>query len=244
MRTRRLALTIYMSAIYAALSYLPGFPVVGAESVKIGFISGIAPIFGFLLGPWLGFLSCFIGASINRILSGANPFQWLTLPTTPISAFTAGALVRVYFKNMKGWHISASILTILIAIWYLTPIGRAILYFPILHWIALILAILFRNKLPMIYRDIGRVRLTIYIAVVSFSATMTAHMYGTLIFILSTYLLILKVQDLTSLLTSLIPVVAVERLTFTAIATILGAPIILVLRKHMDIDSLRTTHSI
>ncbi|MCX8161544.1 MAG: hypothetical protein N3E44_00935 [Candidatus Bathyarchaeota archaeon] len=240
MNTRSLALTIYTSAVYVVLSYLPGFPVVGAENVKIGFISGVAPIFGLLLGPWLGFLSCFIGACINRILLGANLFQWLTLPTTPISAFIAGALVRAYLKNIRGWHISALILTILISIWYLTPIGRAIPYFPVLHWIALILTISFRDRLTMIYNDLDKVRLALYVAIVSFSATMTAHMYGTLMFVLSTYLLILEVQDLTLLLASLIPLVAIERLTFTAIATILGVPLILVFRKnkYIGIDNL------
>lgn len=222
-----------MSTVYVVLSYLPGFPVVGAENVKIGFTSGVAPVFGFLLGPWLGFLSCFIGALINRILSNANVFQWLTLPTAPISAFIAGALTRPYSKVVKGWHISASILTILIIVWYLTPVGRTVIYFPLLHLIALILILSFRGRLSRIYDDISKPRLTLYIIVASFSSIMAAHMYGTLMFILSAYLMILNVKDLTSLLTSLIPVVIIERSIFTAIATILGVPLTLATKSFI-----------
>lgn len=236
MHTRSLALAIYMSAVYATLSYLPGFPVIGVENARISLVSGIAPVYGFLLGPWLGFLSCLIGACINRVVSGANLFQWLTLPATPISALIAGALVKTDPRNKWVRHVPILILTTLILAWYLIPVGRTILYFPILHWIALILMISFRNKLPMIYDGISKARLTIYIAIASFSATMTTHMYGTLMFILSAHLLIVEVLDLAPLLTSIIPVVVVERLTFTTISTILGAPLILIFKKNMWIQ--------
>ncbi len=232
MYTRRLALIVSMSTLYAALSYLPGFPVIGVENARIGIVSGVAPIYGFLLGPWLGFVSCLIGACINRILSGANLFGWLTLPATPLSAFIAGSLTTLNLKAMRGWCISASILAVLIAAWYSTPTGRALPYFPILHWIALTLILVFRGKLTSIHVKLSKSRMIIYIAIVSFSSTMTTHMYGTLMFIISMHLLLVGAQhNSTEILSSLLPIVIVERLTFTAIATILGVPLILASRR-------------
>ncbi|MEM2640889.1 MAG: hypothetical protein QW374_06530 [Candidatus Bathyarchaeia archaeon] len=233
MHTRSLALIIYMSAVYATLSYLPGFPVIGVENARISLVSGIAPVYGLLLGPWLGFLSCLIGACINRVVSGANLFQWLTLPATPISALIAGTLVKADSRNTWSRHLPILILTTLILAWYLIPIGRAAPYFPILHWIALTLMLSFRNKLPMIYGSIGKARLAIYIAIASFSATMTTHMYGTLMFILAAHLLIVEVWNPALLLTSIIPVVIVERLTFTVVSTIIGVPLALIFKKNM-----------
>jgi hypothetical protein len=231
MHTRELALIISMSTLYAALSYLPGFPVIGVENARIGIVSGIAPIYGFLLGPWFGFVSCLIGACISRILSGANLFGWLTLPATPLSAFIAGSLTTQNLKATRGWCISASILAALIAAWYSTPTGRALPYFPILHWIALTLILVFRGKLVLIHAKPSKSRIIIYVAIVSFSSTMTTHMYGTLMFIISMHLLLGVQQDLMGILSSLIPIVIVERLAFTAIATILGVPLILVSRR-------------
>ena len=39
---KEVALVACMAAVYVALSYLPGFLVIGAENVKIGIVSGIA----------------------------------------------------------------------------------------------------------------------------------------------------------------------------------------------------------
>lgn len=231
---KEVALVACMAAVYVALSYLPGFPVIGAENVKIGIVSGIAPVFGFILGPWLGALAALIGASISRALTGASLFAWLTLPTMPVSAFVAGALTKPCFKRVRGWQASAFILAILISFWYFTSVGKAVPYFPFLHWIALTIVLVFRGRLVDFFNGRSKGKLTVCIALSSFSSTMAAHMCGTLAFVASAELLILKVSDITSLFISLIPIATIERLIFTAIATAVGVPLILVLRTRFS----------
>lgn len=230
--SKEVASVACMAAVYVALSYLPGFPVLGAENVKIGIVSGIVPVFGLILGPWLGALAALIGAFISRVLTGASLFAWLTLPTMPISAFVAGALTKPCFKWARGWQVSASILAILIAFWYLTPVGRAVPYFPFLHWIALFIVLVLRSRLVDFFNSKSKRKLTACVALSCFSSTMAAHMCGTLIFIASVELLILKVSNMASLFISLIPITTIERLTFTAIATALGVPLILTLKTR------------
>jgi len=55
-------------AVFAALSVviikvIPGFPIVGLSDSQIKFDAAIAPIYGLIMGPYLGFLAAFIGAS-------------------------------------------------------------------------------------------------------------------------------------------------------------------------------------
>ncbi len=232
MDTKKVALISTMTAMYVVLSYLPGFPVVGVSGAKIGVISGIAPLYGFILGPVLGILTTFLGAFINRVLTGASLFEWLTLPSMPISAFIAGALSRGRLNDLSGWKISAAILTILIATWYGTYVGRAVPLFAILHWIGLINILVLRSKLAKLFHSDLKRNLTLSILLGSYTATVTGHMYGCLAFILAAELLIINTSDLPSLFTMLIPIATFERLIFTAISTTIGVPLFSTLKNR------------
>ncbi|MBS7648713.1 hypothetical protein KEJ17_03580, partial [Candidatus Bathyarchaeota archaeon] len=218
---------------YVVLSYLPGFPVIGISGAKIGIISGIAPIYGFILGPMLGTLTTFLGAFINRVLTGASLFEWLTLPSMPLSAFTAGALSRSRLNGIAGWKISAVILTVLIAAWYLTYVGQAVPLFAILHWFGLMIILVLRSKLAEFFYSNVRKKLSLSILLCSYSATITSHMYGCLVFILAANLLLINMSDLSSLFIMLIPIATFERLMFTLMSTVIGVPLCSLLRNNI-----------
>jgi uncharacterized membrane protein len=231
MDTKKVALISTMTAMYVVLSYLPGFPVIGASGARIGIISGIAPLYGFILGPTIGMSVTLLGAFINRVLTGASLFEWLTLPSMPISAFIAGALSRDRVNGLSGWKISAAILTILIATWYVTYVGRAVPLFAVLHWAGLINILLLRSKLARLFHSGLKRNLALSILLCSYTATVTSHMYGCLAFILAAELLIISTSDLPSLFTMLIPIATFERLTFTAISTTIGVPLVSTLKN-------------
>ncbi len=233
MNTRRVALISSMTAVYVVLSYMPGFPVIGVSGAKIGVVSGIAPVYGFILGPTLGTLTTFLGAFINRILTGAGLFEWLTLPSMPLSAFTAGALSRSRLNGVAGWKVSALILTVLIVAWYGTYVGQAVPLFATLHWIGLIIILTLRSKFAEFFHSNVKRKLTLSILLCSYSATVTSHMYGCLVFILAAEFLLISASDLPSLFTMLIPIATFERLTFTAISTIIGVPLFSTLRNRL-----------
>jgi len=132
----------------------------------------------------------------------------------PVSAFVAGALTTPCFKRVRGWQASAFILAVLIAFWYFTSVGKAVPYFPFLHWIALTIILVFRGRLVDFFNGRSKGKLTVCVALSSYSSTMAAHMCGTLAFIASAELLILKVSDITSLFISLIPLVLALRTRF------------------------------
>lgn len=231
--TRDIALTSSMAALFVILSRLPGFPVIGVEGAKIGIASTIALVFGFLLGPWLGASAAFFGGVASRVLFGASPFTWLTLPAMPLSAFTAGCLTRRKVGLLEGWMLSALVLGGLIFAWYGTWIGRIALAFPLLHWVGLAIILIFRRWLAFFIQCGEKMELSVCVALCSFSATMTAHLYGTLAFIAAIELALIKIPLDSALFLSLIPIATVERLIITIITTLLGVPIILALRRQI-----------
>ncbi|MEM2239588.1 MAG: hypothetical protein QXM89_05075 [Candidatus Bathyarchaeia archaeon] len=233
MNAKHVALISTMTAVYVVLSYLPGFPVIGISGAKIGMISGIAPIYGFILGPTLGALTTLLGAFINRILTGASLFEWLTLPSMPLSAFTAGVLSRSRLNGVAGWKISAVVLTALIIAWYLTYVGQAVPIFAILHWFGLIIILVLRSKLAEFFHSNVKKKLSLSILLCSYSATVTSHMYGCLVFISVADLLLINVSNLPSLFIMLIPIAAFERIIFTLMSTVIGIPLCLMLRNSI-----------
>ncbi len=229
--TRDIALTASMAALIVALGRMPGLPVIGVEGAQIGIVSCIVPIFGFLMGPWLGASAAFFGGVISRILFGATPFSWLTLPSMTLSAFIAGCLSRQRLRLFRGWICGAIAIGGLIAAWYLTKVGQIVLVYPILHWAALGIILIFRGWLAYFIQYGEKLELTVCIYLAGFVSTMVAHMYGTLAFLMAMEFRLIGIPPSALLFLGLIPVVAVERLAITAITTVLGVPILLALRR-------------
>ena len=230
MDTRSITLVACMASLYVIISRLPGFPVLGVEGAKIGLVSTIVPIFGLLLGPWLGASAALLGGFTSRVLFGAGPFTWLTLPAMALSAFVAGCLTRRKVGSLKGWIVAAIVLFGLIFAWYTTWIGQIVLVYPFLHWIAFSIILIFNERFASFFVD-EKKKLIIGVTMSGFVATMVAHMYGTLAFIVASELVLIKSTLSPELFLSLIPIVAVERLIILFITIVLGVPILLALRS-------------
>ena len=150
---------VALLAIFASLSliickFVPGIPVVGIPDASIKFDAAIAPIYGMVIGPYLGFLAALIGG----LLAAGSPFSILTSFCPAVSAMVAGFLTsNKISKNSKipGWPISAVILGALIAGWYVTWIGQQALLYPILHFAGLFAILITRGWIAGSFKEIG-----------------------------------------------------------------------------------------
>ncbi|MCS7096553.1 MAG: hypothetical protein RMK50_05785 [Nitrososphaerota archaeon] len=135
---RDVALTATFAALsWIACKFIPGIPIIGAEGSKISWDVSLAPIYGIIIGPYLGFLAALIGG----LVAAGSLFTVLTSFCTGISAFVAGMLTDKTRKSY-GWTLSAAIIALLLAGWYSTEIGRTAPFYPVLH-IAGLLIVLF-----------------------------------------------------------------------------------------------------
>jgi len=139
---------IALTAIFAALSwvvseFVPGIPVIGASGSKISFDASLAPIYGIIIGPYLGFLAAVIGG----LAAAGSLFTVLTSFCTGISAFVAGMLTtkKGVGKIAYGWVFSAAVIAILLVGWYSTEVGRAAPFYPIPHIVGLLIVLTARG---------------------------------------------------------------------------------------------------
>jgi len=138
--------------VFAALSAIvaevvPGIPIVGYSGASIKFDASLAPIYGLVIGPYLGFLAGFIGG----VVVADNWFSVLTSFCTATSALVAGLLTQKNFRSgghsIRGWVVAATVLGLLILGWYATWVGQGAPLYPVLHFLGLAIILASRGWL-------------------------------------------------------------------------------------------------
>lgn len=144
--------------VFAALSVvvirvIPGFPIIGLSESQIKFDAAIAPIYGLILGPYLGSLAAFIGG----IVLANSWFSVLTSFAPAVSALVAGLLTQKSYtstsRRFPGWAAAAIILGLLILGWYATWVGQNALLYPLLHFSALLTILVFRGHIAKAFKN-------------------------------------------------------------------------------------------
>ena len=144
--------------VFAALSVvvirvIPGFPIIVLSESQIKFDAAIAPIYGLILGPYLGSLAAFIGG----IVLANSWFSVLTSFAPAVSALVAGLLTQKSYtstsRRFPGWAAAAIILGLLILGWYATWVGQNALLYPLLHLSALLTILVFRGHIAKAFKN-------------------------------------------------------------------------------------------
>jgi hypothetical protein len=144
--------------VFAALSVvvirvIPGFPIIGLSESQIKFDAAIAPIYGMILGPYLGCLAAFIGG----IVLANSWFSVLTSFAPAVSALVAGLLTQKKatssLSRFSGWATAAIIIGLLILGWYATWVGQNALLYPVLHIAALLVILVFRGRIATAFEN-------------------------------------------------------------------------------------------
>jgi len=248
--SRQVAVIAIFAALYAIISRLPGIPIVGGTS-KIEPVVILDPIVGILLGPWIGGLTSLLGNFVAWIIPTTTFYGLLNLPCGPISAIISGSLAR-NAKN-ANWKFAVIIYAVLMGIWYLTPPGREVLYYPFLHWTAFALILIFRGKVHSFLNAEANLRKILGATVCCFGGIMANHMMGNFIYIgsvgwviplqeiknaLKIYIPWLKSRlppppedPLGAIFATYLPITVVERLLMTIITVYLAYGLIFALRR-------------
>ena len=223
MDSKRLSLIAMLAAVYALASFLPGFPMIGVPGSKIDLTRALEMSFGFLLGPFVGPLTSFLGAFVGKTITGGGTSLLFT-PLALISTFTAACLARDKVLNVKGWILGALIIIVMIMGWYVTPVGFSILYYPLPHIISLCIVLIFRGRIQEYLNSKQRSKIVVGALLASYPSTMAGHMAGNIIFIVF-------FNPTAAFFVSLLPISIIERLTITALSTFIAAPILLATRE-------------
>lgn len=177
------ALIAVFAALIAVITRLPGIPIsLGVQMGDIEFSVPLYPLAGILLGPWIGGLAVLIGNIIAWIIPTSTVMGFLLIPAGVFAALSTGFLLRR--AKWLNWKAATVLLIILIALWYVTPIGFEAPFYPFfLHVPALILILIFRGKIFAFVNSTSKKFVTLGIGIASFIGVMADHMWGNIMFV-------------------------------------------------------------
>jgi len=184
--TKQIALISVFATLIVIVTRLPGIPILGGMAAGGGQIelsTILYPLIGIALGPWFGMLAVLIGNFIAWIIPTSTIFGLLMIPAGSFAALISGSLTRQ--GRWSNWKIAAIVLSLLIIVWYITPTGRNIPFYPVLHLAALGILLLSREKINALCKDTSRMKILFGVGLCSFIATMGEHMFGGLAWMLS-----------------------------------------------------------
>jgi len=156
-------------------------------------------------------------------------------------------------KN-ANWKFAVIAYAVLMGLWYLTPPGREILYYPFLHWTAFALILVFREKIHSFLSTNSNPKKALGVTMCSFSGIMANSMIGNLIYIgtIGSLVSLKAIKDtlksiglvwlksglpsapedpLSAIFAIYLPITVVERLLMTAFTVYLAYGLIFALRK-------------
>lgn len=249
MTTKQIALTSIFAVLIVIITRLPGIPIIGGPAQGGGSIALsviLYPLIGMVLGPLIGIIAAFIGNLIAWIIPSSTIFGLLIIPAGVIATFVSGCLSHQ--SQWFNWKTAALIVAGLIGLWYLTPVGNEAPFYPIFHFIALVLIVVGGRKIPQYIRSSSREKVVLGTIIYSYTALMADHMVGNLAWISSIGLVIplesvqnairalgiiwlqmgiyIPNEGLGGIFMAVLPISAIERIIYTIIATTLGVALI------------------
>lgn len=149
---------VAFTAVFAALTVIvcktiPGIPIIGVPEANIKFDAAIAPIYGMIIGPYLGFLAALLGG----LIAAGSPFSVLTSFCPAVSALVAGFLTRGKGEQSRvpGWILASVVMGLLIAGWYTTWVGQQAPLYPVLHFAGLFAVLITRGRTANAFGEMG-----------------------------------------------------------------------------------------
>jgi hypothetical protein len=106
---KHVAFIVIFSAVYAVMRVIPTFPVIGVEGGYFSISDILAPVYGIILGPYIGGISVLIGTILGMSMK-APIFLGLDFLPALVNTVSLGLLVR------KKWlHVIILNATLLVA---------------------------------------------------------------------------------------------------------------------------------
>ena len=207
-KDKKMLFLIFIWTVTFMFIFIPflKFQMIGSTH-KINAYPSLSATCGLLLGPIYGFFAVML---VTLIYFFFNPkafyFGAYSLIPPALAVISAGAL------SEGKWKYAAIILIVGLLLFYLTDVGRVAFYHPCLSILALLLVLIFREKISELLFNKDSKKLIVGAIILSFTSVMIDHLYGS---ILGIVYLNLSSGDYISVM----PIFVKERLIMTLIGT-------------------------
>jgi hypothetical protein len=244
-KTKLIAIMSIFTALYAVLRIIPTMPMIGSSGNWFSVSDVIAPIYGIILGPYIGGLSVIIGTFLAMAMGRPVIFMFLDFLPATVAAVSAGLLIK------RKWIYAIGLNFVLLVVFLIHPntsvfvdysIGSTTLTFPFawLHIVALAVLISpLGRKVAQWIKTNDTKRITIGVAILFFIGTMMQHLMGNLLYetILAKPIGNIPVESYPANWLLVFPLYPVERLVLIIFGTIIGTSLLKVLKNtllHME----------
>ncbi len=236
--TKQVAFIAVFAAIYAALRAVPTIPMIGVPGASFSLSDVLAPLYGIILGPYVGGASVIIGTFTAMTV---KPPVFLGLDFLPgfINAVALGFLVRKKWVPVIALNILLLAIFVanpLTSIFVSIPLGATNILFPFmwLHIAALIILISPLGLRATQWAQTLNTKLAIAgFAILAFIGTMMQHLTGNILYE-NIFVYVNKFMTPQSLAANWQIVFFLypwERLMLVVLAVVVGVPLIRALSK-------------
>ena len=238
-RTKIIAFVSIFTALYAVLRLIPTVPMIGASGATFSLSDVIAPLYGVILGPYIGGFSIILGTFLAMAMGKPVVFMFLDFLPATVGAVSLGLLIK------RKWIYAIGLNVVLLAAFLIHPntsvfvdysIGSTTITFPFawLHIVALIVLISpLGRKVAQWVKTNNTTRITIGIAILFFIGTMMQHLMGNLLYetIMAQPLGFIPVEAYPANWLFVFPLYPIERLVLIIFGTIIGTSLLKVLKN-------------
>ena len=232
--TKTIAIISIFTALYAILRIIPTVPMIGGSGAVFSVSDVIAPIYGLILGPYLGGISVIIGSFLGMF--GKPPvFLGLDFLPATVAAVSAGLLMK------RKWIFVVALNFALLVTFLLHPntsvfvnYAGVSLPFAWLHIVSLAVLISpLGHKVAKWIKTKDTIKMVLGIAIIFFIGTMMQHLMGNLLFetIMAEPIGFIPVDAYPGSWLIVFPLYPIERIALVFFGTILGTPLIKILKK-------------
>ena len=236
--TKQIALTAVFAAIYAVLRIVPTVPMIGVPGASFSLSDILAPIYGIILGPYVGGASVLIG-TFTAMSAKAPVFLGLDFLPGFVNAVALGFLVRRKWLPVIGLNVVlllAFVLNPLTLNFVNISLGNINTVFPFmwLHIAALIVLISPLGLKATRWIDAAKSSTAIAgFAILAFIGTMMQHLMGNILYEnIFVYVTNIMTPESIALRWQLVFFLYPwERLILIVLAVAVGVPLIRALKK-------------
>jgi hypothetical protein len=190
----------------------------------------LSPIEGMVLGPWAGFIAALIGSTIGRVLL-PSPLWMFGIIAEPLSVMSAGFLTR------GKWQPVIALYAIMFSAYFISPLGQSLPLWPMLDTIAAVCFVYPAAKLSKKLFSENVHLLPVSLVIVSFITVATDGLTRVFLFIPAGLYSVLGLSPAAAAVAFVLGGVDsfIEDAFVVLIALVVGVPIVLALRKVLDL---------
>lgn len=251
---KQIAMIAIFAALFTVLRRMDAFPMIGVTGARFSLSDAIAPIYGIILGPYVGGASVIIGTFSAMALGKPVVFLGLDFLPALVNVIAIGFLIRR--KWLPVVILYCSLLAIFLLDPYTTwliniPWGSSTISFPFfwLHIVALVVLVS-----PLGYKaaswidTLQTAKLAIGVTTLAFIGTMIQHLTGNILYeaVFGQPVGIWDAAQFNTNWNIVFYTYPWERLVLLVIAVLIGIPLVRVLKKSFfrsekPVDSETTT---